>query len=155
MDISNSNLSDKNEQITKNNKNISDIINNFWKNKSLKNKLFFEFSAQEILNIMEALTLYKRLVLPEKYKPIIDNQISNISEMLKLQNVDLLFKDDVPQLDIGSIILVDISLNQEVHEVKGILLGASDIENLFKVAIIKNHEFNIIDVPLNVIKKLK
>ena len=121
---------------------------------NLKNKLFFEFSAQEILNVMEALTLYKRLILPEKYHILVDKQIQNISETLKLQGVDVFFKDDIPQLQIGQLVIVDISTDLTKHEVEGILLGASsDFENLFKVATIESNKFKILDVPLNVIKR--
>lgn len=120
-------------------------------NKSLKDKLFFEFSAQEILNILEALSVYKNLILAEKYRPYIDKQVHNIMNMLQVQGIDLFVKDDLPQLQIGKEVVIDIDLNQS-NEINGILLGVSDIENLFKVAIIKDNKFEIIDVPINAIK---
>lgn len=120
-------------------------------NKPLKDKLFFEFSAQEILNILEALSVYKNLILAEKYRPYIDKQVHDIMNMLQVQGIDLFVKDDLPQLQIGKEVVIDIDLNQS-NEINGILLGVSDIENLFKVATIKDNKFEIIDVPINAIK---
>ena len=117
------------------------------------NKLFFEFTPQETLNILEALSLYQKLVLPEKYRYLIDIQTNHINQMLKLQNVDTYHKNDIPTLSIGSIVKVDISIEPNKQNiVDGILLGTSDIENLFKVVIIDNNNFKFIDVPINVIK---
>ena len=110
------------------------------------NKLFFEFSSQEILNIIEALTLYKEVMLPEKYRSLIDDEIKHIIEMLKVQNIDT-FASNENINNIGSFILADGQL--------GILLKASETEGFFKVAVIEDNQLKIIEVPFTLIKKVE
>ena len=151
------------------NDNSENIINNFQNVNELNDlqneinlrdrfvdKLFFEFSPQEILNIIEALHLYRELMLPKKYRFLIDEQLENITTMLSVQNIDTFKEDNEPEFKIGEKIKVDISIGINFNKetvVDGILLGAGDIENFFKVVVIDDNKFKIIEAPINLIRK--
>lgn len=148
MNNSKTNVSKKNNIIKFPNLGNNDIDVSTEKNNRLTNKLFFEFTSQEAINMIEALSVYKNLMLPDRYKPLIDVQLDKITEQLKLQEIDIFANEDTAQYTIGSkVIIDDISGN-----IEGIIIGASATENFFKVVISKDNKLEVIEVPTNLIK---
>lgn len=142
-------------------------------NRTTRN-LFVQLSAQDILYILEALSVYQQLVLPEIYRPVIDNVVDAINSQLELQGINLYKSINKKNILIGSkctaydvdncFIPANVSksadneLNDpckvvvnDIHAtarlVEGVVIGASDIDGLIKVAISQDDKIKIIEVP--------
>lgn len=179
-----------------NNSSTNDILKQFLKKKQLSTEesilnqssvqdekkkanritrnLFVQLSAQDILYILEALSVYQQLVLPEIYRPAIDDTVDAINSQLELQGINLYKSTNKKNILIGSkcttydvdncFIPANVSkstdkeLNDsrkvvvsDIHStaklVEGVVIGASDIDGLIKVAISQNDKIKIIEVP--------
>ena len=144
-------------------------------NRTTKN-LFVQLSAQDILYILEALSVYQQLVLPEIYRPAIDDTVDAINSQLELQGINLYKSTNKKNILIGSkcttydvdncFIPANVSkstdneLNDphkvvvsDIHTtarlVEGVVIGTSDIDGLIKVAISQDDKIKIIEVPYN------
>ena len=122
------------------------------KNSRLTSKIFFEFSPQETVNMLDALALYKKLILPDLYKPIVDLQIDKIVSQLKLQEIDIYSSDDekTDKFEIGDNVIIDDYDNLK----KGIIISASPTDGFLNIVIAKNNELEVIEVPRVLIKKV-
>lgn len=143
-------------------------------NRTTRN-LFVQLSAQDILYILEALSVYQQLVLPEIYRPAIDDTVNAINSQLELQGINLYKSINKKNILIGSkcttydvdncFIPANVSKStndksdsckvvvNDIHAiarlVEGVVIGASDIDGLIKVAISQDDKMKIIEVPYN------
>lgn len=113
-----------------------------------KNTIYFQFSPQEVLNCLEALTVYNKYFLPKKYQGLINYQLHNMNEQLDMQGIHLYISNDDSTFKIGDICYI-IDSNQQC-----IIIGASETENFVNVAIY-NNEFEILDIPIALLVKEK
>ena len=146
-------------------KNIKDDVNiKKEKNERNSTKVFFEFSLQETINMIESLSVYKEIMLPDKYKPLIDRQIENITYQLSIQQIDLFSnKDNTVTIgkkyyfndykNFGDTSEDDTSENNTSGNDKSdtkrecIILGTSPTENFIKVAVCTNNSLEVIEIP--------
>lgn len=154
--------------------NQSSLQNEKKKTNRTTRNLFIQLSAQDILYILEALSVYQQLVLPEIYRPAIDDTVDVINSQLELQGINLYKSINKKNILIGSkcttydvdncFIPANVSksadneLNNprkvvvnDIHAtaklVEGVVIGASDIDGLIKVAISQDDKIKIIEVP--------
>ena len=121
----------------------------------MSKKIFLEISAQEMLFILESLSLYKDIILPDNYKDLINNLLSTINQQLQLQGINLYVNKEQTNLIGKSCIINDVNINDlSTNKLQGIIIGSSDIANLIKVVVNKNNALTVIDVPLNLIEKV-
>lgn len=116
-----------------------------------KENLLLSLSAQDILFVIESLSLYKDVAMSDQFKPAIDELLITISEQLELQGIKLYASDKQKSTIIGKKCTIpDIANNQ----IEGIVLGSSDIDGLVKVVTCKNNRLEIIDIPLHIITNI-
>ena len=113
----------------------------------MQQKLFFEFSSQEILNTIEALTFYKDFIVPNPYKLMVEQQLRSIDQQLKLQNISLYVTRDNKDIHIGDKVIIE-------EDQEGIILGTSEDDNFYRVILIKENHLAIDEVPFTLIKKV-
>lgn len=122
-----------------------------------KDDIFIQFSPQEILNCLEALTVYKDYMLPKQYKFLIDNQIEHINNQLSVQGINLYVSKETYSFKLGEMCYInDFNFaDNKIKQQQCIVIGTSDTEDFIKVAIIDNDEFKIIEVPIIILSKIK
>jgi len=111
----------------------------------MSDKVFLEQNAQDILNIIEALQFYKDNVIKPKYKNLIDIQLKEIAQQLKIQKINILFNNDEKKFNFGDII--------QYNNNEAIIVGMSNEDNFIKISIIEDNKFKIIEVPICLIEK--
>lgn len=111
----------------------------------MREKIFLEQTAQEMLNIVEALQFYKDNAVKPKYKNLIDEQLMEIGKQLQLQNINIFIKDYEQEFKFGQVI--------EYENEEAVIVGNSDEDNFIKIAISTDNKIEVIDVPLVLIKK--
>ena len=113
------------------------------------NQLFFTFSSQDVLNIIESLTVYRDLILPKRFRGVVTEQLKKITNQLELQGIKSYAAEDSTNFHIGDYCLINDSQYN-----KGIILGAADEDELFKVAVVKDNDLDIIEIPMVLLSKL-
>jgi len=113
----------------------------------MSDKLFLEQTAQEILNIVEALQFYRDNVIKPKYQNLIDKQLEQIAQQLKLQNINILLDNGEKRYNFGDIVLYEGN--------DAIITGMSDEDNFIKIAIIENGKFKTLEIPICLLEKRK
>lgn len=106
----------------------------------MKNKILLDLDKQSILNIIEALHFYKDNAIKPKYKPIIDDQLIEISKQLTLQGVSVLINERKPLLNFGQKV--------KYEDNDAYVLGMSNENEFVKIAIVENGKLKDIEVPL-------
>lgn len=106
----------------------------------MKTKILLNLEKQSILNIIEALHFYKDNAIKPKYKPIIDQELIEISKQLTLQGVNVLMNDRQPLLNFGQKVKFE---NQDAY-----VLGMSNENEFVKIAIIEDNQLKDIEVPM-------
>ena len=110
----------------------------------MSEKIFLEQSSQNILNIIEALQFYKDNVIKPKYKNLIDEQLSEIGQQLKLQNINILFDNGEKRFNFGDIV--------QYESKEAIIIGMSNEDSFIKISIIEDNKFKMLEVPFCLIK---
>ena len=113
----------------------------------MDNKIFLEQTAQEVLNIVEALQFYKDNVIKLKYQNLIDKQLELIAQQLKLQNINILLDNGENRYNFDDIVLYEGN--------DAIIIGMSDEDCFIKIATIEDGKFKIIEIPICLLEKRK
>jgi len=113
----------------------------------MSDKIFLEQNAQNTLNIVEALQFYRDNAIKPKYKNLIDEQLSEMGQQLKLQNINILFDSGEKRFNFGDIVQYE---NKEA-----IITGMSNEDSFIKISIIENNNFKFLEVPICLIKEVK
>lgn len=114
--------------------------------KNMPRDVNLELNMQDVINIVEALDLYKRLVMPKRFRPLVSFELDKITNQLKKQDVNL-YKNESDDIQIGD----KVNYNDELI---GYCIGASDDDGMIKVVISTDNEVSIIEVPIVLCKKV-
>ena len=68
--------------------------------KKMPRDVNLELNMQDVINIVEALDLYKRLVMPKRFRPLVSFELDKIANQLKKQDVNL-YKNESDDIQIG------------------------------------------------------
>lgn len=113
----------------------------------MKEKIFLEQSAQQLLNILEALHFYRDNAIKPKYHEIINKQLEDISQQVKLQNIEIFMKNYDPEFIFGQ---------EVIYEDKtAVVIGMSDADDFVKIAVAENNKMEVIEVPIVLIDKVR
>jgi len=114
--------------------------------KNMPRDVNLELNMQDIINIVEALDLYKRLVLPKRFRPLVSFELDKITNQLKKQDVNL-YKNQSEDIQIGD----KVNYNNEQI---GFCIGTSDDDGMIKLVISIDNEVSIIEVPIILCKRV-
>ena len=114
--------------------------------KNMPRDINLELNMQDVINIVEALDLYKRLVMPKRFRLLVSFELDKITNQLKKQDVNL-YKNESDDIQIGD----KVNYNDELT---GYCIGASDDDGMIKVVISTDNEVSIIEVPIVLCKKV-
>lgn len=108
-----------------------------------------ELNMQDIINIVEALELYKRLVMPKRFRPLVTFELDKIANQLKKQDVKL-YKNETTDIQVGDKVVYD-------EEQCGYCVGTSDDDGMIKLVVLSQSEndIEIIEVPIVLCKKFE
>jgi hypothetical protein len=113
----------------------------------MSDKIFLEQDSQCILNIVEALQFYRDNAVKPKFRKIIDEQLKDLGEQLKLQDINIFIKDMEPLFKYGDSV---------TYEGKtGVIVGLSNEDEFIEIAISNNGNIEKIEVPLVLINKVE
>ena len=117
--------------------------------RNMPRDITLELNMQDVINIVEALELYKRLVMPKRFRPLVSFELDKITNQLKKQDVRL-YKNETTDIQIGDKVIYD-------ETQVGYCIGTSDDDGMIKLVVIaedlKNVE--IIEVPIVLCKKFE
>ena len=112
-------------------------------------ELFLGLSAQDILYILESLTVYKLLMLPDNKKGDIDELMFSINTQLELEGINLYKSYNSKDMLINKKCTFTDLDSDKILE--GIVLGSSPVEGLIRVAYSKNDKLEIAYIPSHII----
>ena len=112
----------------------------------MSDKIFLEQTAQEILNIIEALQFYRDNVVKPKYQTLIDKQLDEIAQQLKLQNINILLDNGEKKYNFGDIVLYEGN--------DAIITGMSDEDCFIKITVIEDNKFKTLEIPICLLEKI-
>ena len=117
--------------------------------RNMPRDITLELNMQDVINIVEALELYKRLVMPKRFRPLVSFELDKITNQLKKQDVRL-YKNETTDIQIGDKVIYD-----EIQI--GYCIGTSDDDGMIKLVVmaedLKNVE--VIEVPIVLCKKFE
>lgn len=117
--------------------------------RNMPRDITLELNMQDVINIVEALELYKRLVMPKRFRPLVSFELDKITNQLKKQDVRL-YKNETTDIQIGDKVIYD-------ETQLGYCIGTSDDDGMIKLVVMAEDLKNVgvIEVPIVLCKKFE
>lgn len=106
----------------------------------MKNTIIIEQNPQQILNIIQSLSLFRDIAVKPKFKYIVDEQLKDLIYQLENQKINIFSNELEYKYQIGKEV--------KYENKKAYIVGTSDENEFIKICISENNEVNVIDVPI-------